>query len=363
MMGELLLDEALVRLVLSEEAVKGNAAVPLQRLLEHIVVKNPRLRVERREHLLRQMRAVGLVHAAERVRARHDRHNLLRGEPHAVRVGDSTGGRVAGKREEVLGVRPRLAEPADERDLGSGACFDDDGGEVHRVRHEHRGADFVAAEGVGEKLVGLVFESEAFVADTAELVDDAAVEAEGTVCLEPGGWEGRGHKLTGIVECEPQPDGRQHPPVAGSLASAQPFPEMKAVTLSANACVRVQRGRRPVSHQLSRRYCSESDSDACLCMWVHYRQHAPPWTELHFNDSGLTPPLEGRDREIHEEYRAVDILLWRKVQEPTLVQRSIEMRSDSEPAGADAPRTSSSRLPPAKSSLLGIGLSPMKSRE
>ncbi|RKO85798.1 hypothetical protein BDK51DRAFT_47587 [Blyttiomyces helicus] len=216
---------ALVRLVLGEEAVEGDAAVPLKRLLEHIVVEHARGGVERLKDLVRQMRAVSLVHASKRVRSRHDCNDLLRSEAHAA----------------VLGVWPGLAETTDEGDLVAAAGFNGrDGGDVHGVGHEDRGAGDVAAEGAGEEFVRHVLKREALVADAPELVDDAAVEAEGAVRLEPRGWNvgwgGGGssqlsetlettgaalslyqntHQLSRVVESEPQPDGRQHAPSRG----------------------------------------------------------------------------------------------------------------------------------------------------
>ncbi|RKO92367.1 hypothetical protein BDK51DRAFT_51624 [Blyttiomyces helicus] len=154
-------------LVLRYEAVEGKEAVPGEHLAEDIVVKEARGEVERCELLARQMRVVGRVHTAESLN-------------------------------------------------GS------DGGEVHRVGHENVGV------AVLEELVGHFCKSEALVTDAIELVADAAVETEGTIVQEPGSWfiEGRageGEGRTGVVEGDPEPDGRQHAPglrVLGGVTGA-----------------------------------------------------------------------------------------------------------------------------------------------
>ncbi|RKO93984.1 hypothetical protein BDK51DRAFT_45880 [Blyttiomyces helicus] len=197
-------------LVVPHKAVERDLAVPIEHLLEDIVVEHAGAGVERREELLRQLRVVGTVNTAERVRPRDNGHDLLRlHEAHAGQVLNGELGRVGGEQKEALGVRPELEEAAGERDLGAAADVDGgDGGKVYGVRDGDGGV------GVGlearEELMRHVRKKEALVAFAIELVDDAAVEPEGEVGLVPCAYKIRARQAG-----EPQPEGRQHAPGGG----------------------------------------------------------------------------------------------------------------------------------------------------
>ncbi|RKO83801.1 hypothetical protein BDK51DRAFT_47839 [Blyttiomyces helicus] len=168
-----------------QEAVEGDAAIPVEDLLEDIVVEPLRGEVERREVLVRQVPVVGGVHAAEGVGACHDRHDLLVGEPHAAQLLEGGAFRVGGDREEVRRVRAGLAHAAVEWDLGAAAGIDGgDSSEVDRVREEDRFVLGVRTQAAEDRM-GHVTNIKALVTDTAGLIDNATVETEGTVDLEP----------------------------------------------------------------------------------------------------------------------------------------------------------------------------------
>ncbi|RKO84942.1 hypothetical protein BDK51DRAFT_38475 [Blyttiomyces helicus] len=165
-----------------KEAVEGDLAVPVEHLLEDVVVEHAGRGVKRREELARQLRVAGRVDSAEGVRPRHDGHNLHGVEAHAGQVVDSERGRVGGEGNEVVRVRAGLKETTGEVDGRAAADFDGgDGGKVDGVRDGDGGVGVA----LGEELMGHVCKEEALVAVAIELVDDAAVKAEGEVALEP----------------------------------------------------------------------------------------------------------------------------------------------------------------------------------
>ncbi|RKO88893.1 hypothetical protein BDK51DRAFT_50414 [Blyttiomyces helicus] len=176
------------RLGQRQEVFERDTAVPAEHLLENIVFEYLRSESNAANSSFVNCGAGGRgrVHATERVRARHDRHNLRLVEAHAPHVDDAEGVRVGGERQEVRRVRSGVAKPAGEGDLRAAARFDDrNGGEVHRIGYDHRvGVGFVVNGGTQERM-GHVPKSEALVTDATKFVDGTTIDQ--TVALEPGG--------------------------------------------------------------------------------------------------------------------------------------------------------------------------------